>query len=121
MTALLKTFFEISINEEIQEHSAWKGTISGLKAEKMLRGKKTPYMYLIRGGEQERGNESDYYLTFVRPDLTIHHQPFVITINPEGWYYENFLGGGPYLNESIDHVIHLIMHCNKDEAVPFIS
>lgn len=120
MTVLLETSFS-TINEEIQEHSAWKGWISGLAAEKMLRGNPVPFTFLLRGGEQVRENETDYYVTFVLPDLTIKHQPFVITLNPEGWYYENMFSGGPFLNESIDDVVYLIMHCNKDEAVPFIS
>lgn len=109
-----------SINRDIQSHSAWFGNISGLKAEKMLRGLNNPYLYILRKGENETVSETDYYVSFILPDLSIKHQPFVITIAPEGWYYEN---GGPspaYLEASIDDVLHLMMHCEENQPKPFI-
>lgn len=116
MTALLE-FTASSIEQDIINHPTWLGRVSGLKAEKMLRGKKTPYLYVVREGECE----GDYYVTFVLPDLSIKHQPFVITVAPEGWYYENVQGGGPYTEASIDDVLYLIMHCKKGECVPYIA
>ena len=99
-----------SIEQEINNHPAWHGRMSGLSAEKLLRGRKTPYLYIIRAGE----NEMDYYVTFVLPDLSIRHQPFVITVTPQGWYFENAAATGPFnLAASIDDVLHLIMHCEK--------
>jgi hypothetical protein len=103
-----------SIEEDMQLHPAWLGSISGLKAEKLLRGKKTPYLYLLREGE----HENDYYVTYLLPDLSIRHQPFVITATKEGWSFENGGAGGPFTNSSIDDVIHLIMHCEKHECLP---
>ena len=98
-----------SIEKEIANHPAWHGRMSGLPAEKLLRGK-NPYLYLLRAGE----NEMDYYVTFVLPDLSIRHQPFVITVTPQGWYFENAAATGPFnLAASIDDVLHLIMHCEK--------
>ena len=102
-----------SIEQNIVDHPAWHGRMSGLPAEKLLRGEK-PYLYILRAGE----NEMDYYVTFVLPDLSIKHQPYVITLSPEGWYYENFNGGGPFTNASIDDVLHLIMHCDKGANTP---
>ena len=29
--------------------------------------------------------------------------------------------GGPYVNQTIDEVLHLIMHCEADECIPFIN
>ena len=111
-----------SINDDIVHQLAWKGRISGLAAEKMLRGKKTPFLYILRAGELESENEKDYYITFIQKDFTIKHQPFVITINPEGWYYENGCGGGPFIHTtSITDVLHLIMHAPKDAPQPMIS
>lgn len=118
MSANVRKTFSSSIHREIQNHPTWYGNISGLSADKMLRGRTTPYLYILRAGENERENETDYYVSFILPDLTIRHQPFIITVTPEGWYYENTGGGGPYIQESIDDVLHLMMHCQKDDCVP---
>lgn len=116
MSILLKeeTHCLSSIEQEIANHPAWHGRMSGLSAEKLLRGRKTPYLYILRAGE----NEMDYYITFVLPDLSIKHQPFVITVTAEGWYYENSGNGGPFTTASIDDVLHLMMHCNKGANSP---
>ena len=121
MTAISKTQSTVSIFKEIVEHPAWKGKLSGLSAEKMLRGKKTPYLYLLRAGEHEGEKETDYYVTFILPDCSIKHQPFVITDSSEGWYYENSGAGGPYTEASIEDVLHLIMHCRRDACTPLAS
>ncbi len=126
MTTLIKENIRTRINEEIQASPAWLGKISGLKAEKMLLGWDRPYLYVLREGEnKEEVNgicKTDYYITFVLPDLSIKHQPFVISTCEEGWGYYNGCPGGLYPKgtATIDDVLHLIMHCHKDECVPFI-
>jgi hypothetical protein len=118
MTALLKQYSICSIDVEIQRHPAWIGLVSGLHADKMLRWIKTPYQYVLRQGETDYA----YYVSYVQPDGTIKHQPFVLTTAPEGWYYENGGNGGPFLDTTtIDDVLHLIMHCDKDECIPLIK
>ena len=72
-----------SIIQSIHNHSSWLGYISGLKAEKMLRGK-NHFEYVLRGGE----SENDYYVTFVMADFSIKHQPFSISFISEGWSLE---------------------------------
>jgi hypothetical protein len=114
MSAIIQELFTSSIEYGIQLHPAWMGHVSGLTAEKLLRGRKIPYLYVLRQGEQP----SDYYVTYLLPDLSIAHRPFVITIDDSGWYYENTGGGGPYTNAGIEDVLHLIMHCGKDQCVP---
>ncbi|MFS8564122.1 MAG: hypothetical protein LVR00_07350 [Rhabdochlamydiaceae bacterium] len=116
MSTLLKeqTHYLSSIEQEIADHPAWHESLSGLAAEKLLRGRKTPYLYLLRAGE----SVMSYYVTFLRPDLTIEHRPFVITLSPEGWHYENGNTGGPFARASIDDVLHLIMHCAKGANHP---
>ena len=111
-----ETIFRSSfIVEDMPFHPAWYGGVRGLHAEKLLRGKK-PYSYLLRRGESNTENEVDYYVSFVLPDSSIKHQPFTITVAHEGWYYENGGGGGPLTHETIDDVLHLMMHC--DRGVP---
>lgn len=118
MSTILKKQI-LSIFEEIEMHPAWYGSISGLSGEKMLRGKTTPYLYILRKGELE----NDYYITFISSDLTIRHQPFLITDSIFGWHYENGCIGGPLRLEvnRFDDIIHQIMHCQKGECVAFTS
>ena len=124
MTALIQEFMEIcstSIKEEIEQHPGWLGHISGLKAEKLLRKYKKPFLFVLRAGEFEEENKTDYYVSFILPDLTIKHQPFVITTTAEGWCFENGTPGGPFTHATIDDVIHLMMHCHKDECAPVVQ
>ena len=122
MTALIQEFTTTdTINKEIENHQAWLGRVSGLVAEKMLRARKRPYQYVLRAGENKEENVTDYYVTFMLPDYTVKHQPFTITTTEEGWHYENWSPGGPYTQASFDDVLHLIMHCHKDECAPLIQ
>jgi hypothetical protein len=116
MTALLKhtTSLTCPVEHDIRANAGWLGHISGLKAEKLLRGNKTPFLYVLREGEYE----GDYYITFVGSNLSVSHQPFTITETETGWYYENG-GGSPLSPESrLDDILHLIMHCEKDQCQP---
>jgi len=117
MSIALKSTLPCSIDEDIQLHAAWKGHLSGLVGEKMIRGKSTPYLYLLRAGE----TEGDYYVTFLDADLSVRHQPFTITTTPQGWCYENGSPGGPFTQASIDDVVHLIMHCHKEQPIAFLG
>src|SRR5262249_22040524 len=103
-----------TIAHEIEQHPAWLGTISGLRAEKLLRSYTRPYLYILRSGE----GPGNYYLTFIQADLTIKHQPFLITETNRGWHFENGGAGGPFLTESFDEVLHLIMHCTPQDPTP---
>lgn len=104
-----------TITQDIESNVAWKGKISGLEADKMLRGKKTPYLYILRAGELDTENEKDYYVSFILPNMSIKHQPFVIRTKDDAWHFENTGGCGPlYLPHGINDVLHLIMHAPKD-------
>ena len=115
MSAILKQYNYIE--EEIRNHPAWIGHVSGLVAEKMLCNLKTPYLYVLREGE----NKGDYYITHTQPNGLVVHRPFIIMVTPEGWYYRNTTPGGPFTETSIDDVLHVIMHCKKEECVPFTN
>ena len=119
MSAIAKKMNDCSIFNEIESHSAWKGHISGIHAEKMLRGKNTPFLYVLRAGEHEKDQEVDYYITFIDADLKVRHQPFIITTTSQGWCFEQGGAGGPYPKASINDVIHLIIHSPKGAPVPF--
>jgi|LakMenEpi03Aug12_release.lakeMendotaPanAssembly.Ray.scaffolds.fasta_scaffold01000_4 hypothetical protein len=126
MTALKKHHFKNSVKNEIENNPAWLGHISGLKADKMLRNKKQPFLYVLRAGEFDDEDETAYYVTYVTSDFTVFHQPFVITVDAEGWYYENYSPGGPYqdLVSFIEEVLPKIMHCPAErthECVPLVN
>ncbi len=119
MSAVLNTLNR-SIFQEILFHPSWLGNIAGLAAEKMLRGQKAPFLYIMRQGESSNlKDEMNFYLTFVTEDLSVKHQPFTITLTPESWYYEN--GGTGPIDTSINEVLHLIMHCQKDQCASFVK
>jgi hypothetical protein len=113
MTTKLQENNHTYSDPHVHSDAAWKGRISGLEAQDMLIGQ-TPYVYLLREGEYP----SHYYVSFVRSDLTIQHQPFTITITPHGWYCRNGDGTGPFMNPNLQEVIHLIMHCKQEECQP---
>jgi hypothetical protein len=110
----------MTIHEEIENHPAWIDNISGLEADKMLRGLDLPYTYVLRAGETQSESVRDYYVTYVMSDSTIRHTPFKVTVTNEGWCYLNGNGGGPYTDASIGDVIHLIMHCESHECTPMV-
>lgn len=121
MTAILKEHasectYQHVVIREIETHSAWQGHISGLEAQKLLEGKNTPYLFILRKGEFE----NNYYVSFIGSDLTIRHQPFVITEDSKGWNCQNSGSWGPYTTASFDDILHLIMHCGKLEPKPHI-
>lgn len=121
MLATKKSIFNFSIVFEIESHSAWHEGISGLNAEKKLRNIKVPYVFILRKGEDSTNEEINYYVSFVQPDLTIKHQPFTIKIQEEGWYYENGMAGGPFVDASIDDVLYKIMHCEREDCIPYLQ
>lgn len=122
MSAVLETLKEETVIDDMKRHAAWWGDLPGMNAEKMLRGKRTPYLFLIRQGERStRQDQFNFYVTYVQADaVTIKHQPLVITLTEDGWYYENHGSGGPYMDPCIDDVLHLVMHCRKDQCVPLV-
>jgi hypothetical protein len=106
------------IHRDIQAHPAWYGRISGLVADKMLRNRETPFLYLLREGEHQTEDEMDYYISFVLKDLTIRHHPFRITITAKRWCYDDTDLRGPFAEESITDVLHLMMGCQKEDCIP---
>lgn len=113
MSAVIKTC-DIMVELLMRNHPAWVGRIPGLQADKLVRGAK-PYNYILREGEFE----TQYYVTFVHADGVVRHTPFIIYYDQGQWYFEQGGVGGGYEEETIGDVIHLIMHCNKEEAAPF--
>lgn len=107
------------IHREIQTNPAWFGRISGLVADKMLRNKKIPFLYILREGECDEGGRTNYYISFLLRDLSIRHHPFVIATTAEGWYYDDADTGGPFKDTSFENVLHLMMGCQQGDCVPF--
>jgi hypothetical protein len=113
------------IKEEIENHPAWLGNISGIKAEKLLSEWKKPYLYVLRAGENEEGNEIDYYVTYISDKAsgyTVRHQPFTIIFDEEIWACRQGGFYGPYQSDTTcEDILHLIMHCESHECVPLIN
>ncbi len=101
------------IEKSIQESVCWKGKITGLEAEDLLRGN-SAYTYLLREGEKSQ----NYYISFVEPSGYIKHQPIEIRYFAEAWFCKNYLVSGPYKNEKIEEIIHKPMHCAQEECQP---
>lgn len=118
MSAIVKGL-NSSVLFEIESHEAWLGFVSGLEAEKMLRGKKTPFLYVLRSGEKtETQNEKHYYVTYLDSNLVVRHQPLIITVASEGFYYENGGTGGPFIDVSINEILPLVMHAEDGKCIP---
>ncbi len=122
MSALSNKLQEFTIFEGIACHPAWHGNMTGIDAERTLRNLKVPYLYILRKGEVAvNENEEHYYVSFILPDFSVKHQALVVSIGHDGWCYENSKPGGPYQNLSLDPVLHLIMHCEEGECIPFVK
>lgn len=117
MSFLLQDNIDLAPSPQIENHLAWIGNVSGLTAEKLLKERNKPYHYILRAGEREDA----YYVSFVADDYSIKHIPFVITSDIQGWYSENGSPTGPFTTATIDDIIHLIMHCGINQAVPYIK
>lgn len=118
MSAMLKQFAYYSrCSPEIELSPSWLGKVQGLTAEKMLRGLNRPYVYVLRAGE----TEMDYYVTYIHADGTIRHQPFIVTINDNGWSCENGGWHGPFIQETIGDVVHKMIYCEKKECTPLVN
>lgn len=104
------------IEKSILSHPAWCRDITGLESEDLLKGKKT-YSYLLRAGEKI----SHYYLSFVDKDLLIRHQPFAIIYTGTTWYCRQGIPHGPFITQTIEDLVHRIMHCNPEDCTPVMK
>jgi hypothetical protein len=95
---------------EMQQHQAWHGLITGMFCEGVLRDREA-FTYILRQGERPY----HYYLSFVKEDGTFHHQPFVVELKSEGWFYRNF---NLHYSTSLEGIIPKIMHCSAEQGVP---
>jgi hypothetical protein len=115
MTINANQVFDQTTEPQVEQHPAWHGLIAGLEAEDRLRGQQT-FTYLLRKGEIP----NHYYVSFVLTDGTFKHQPFMVHTTPHGWYCKNASGTGPFLNLTIDDVVHIIIHCEKEDVTPLM-
>ena len=96
---------------EIQSHPAWHEKISEEGSEAQLQGK-APFTYLLRSGNEEHA----YFITYVKMDLSIFHQRFVIELDRKTWYYRNYITDGPA--ENLEELIPMMMHCDAMACTP---
>jgi hypothetical protein len=103
---------------EIQSHPAWHEKSSEGGSETLLQGK-PPFTYILRSGEEEHA----YFITYVKPDLSIKHQFFVLEIDQKGWYYRNgvTIGLPEILSKDLEKLIPMMMHCDDMACTPLRS
>ena len=119
MSILFKEQFcpDSYIVDEIENHPAWHRSISGLEAEKLLKAKKIPYLYLLRTGECRM----NYYVSFVHPDGSIRHQPFLITMGSGVWSFTNGSPSPLFKEETFADVLNQMVYCKKEELLAKVS
>ncbi|MBI3211638.1 MAG: hypothetical protein HYZ47_03010 [Simkania negevensis] len=101
----------VKVNQQlIQKHPAWHEDINAQQAEALLRGK-APFTYLLHKGDKEYA----YFISFVKGDHTVYHQPFTLEHDLKGWYYKNATPTRP--TEIIEELIPQMMHCNSNECL----
>lgn len=99
--------------DQVTTHSAWQGDISASASEKFLEGKPA-FTYLLRQGDKKH----EYYISFVKPDGSFHHQFFALELNKLGWVYRNGYTHGPMKNAP--DLIPMMMHCEPYECIPLL-
>ena len=114
MSIMTDQMYVNEVEQQLHLHPAWQGSLAGLYAEDKLKGQ-APFTYLLRSGEID----SHYYVSFVLPDGSIKHQPFLIKVTSGGWFCRNGYVVGPFLNMPFQEILHLIMHCEKSDCIPF--
>ncbi len=113
MTANIDQVLENVSHPQVEQHLAWHGKMAGLEAQDILQDH-APHVYLLRAGELP----SHYYVSFVCEDKMVQHVPFMIRVTPHGWFCRNSSGSGPFMRQTIDDVVHAIIHCEKESLRP---
>lgn len=116
MTAKIEQVLDLANYPQVEQHPAWHGKMAGLEAQDILQGR-SPHVYLLRAGELP----SHYYVSFVCESKTVQHVPFMIRTTPNGWFCRNATGSGPFMRQTIDEVIHTIIHCDKETIRPLFA
>ncbi len=98
--------------EEIKNHVAWRSEVTEISAETLLKGEPV-FTYILRPGDREE----IFFISFMHPDNTIHHQRFAIERNSQGWYFQNCVKNG--CEENIEALIPMMMHCTRNMCIPF--
>lgn len=96
--------------DEIMNHLAWYGELTGTEAELILRDKQD-LTYLLREGEKE-GN---YYLTYVKEGCSFTHIPFTVHPTLKQWFYRQ---GYPRFATDLKVFVPEIMHAEEADCIP---
>lgn len=115
MIAKVEEVIDSGHQPHVEAHPAWHGKIAGLEAEDRLRGH-VPHTYLVREGEIP----GHYYASSMREDGTIRHQPFFVRVTSQGWFCRNLSTQGPFIRQTIDDVIHSVIHSKKEDVSPLL-
>lgn len=98
--------------DEIVNHIAWYGDLTGTEAELILRDK-VDMTYLLRQGERD----DHFYLTFVKDGCAFSHIPFTINHTLKQWFYRQ---GFPRFASSLTVFVPEIMHTEEANCIPLV-
>lgn len=99
--------------EEITNHIAWYGNLTGTEAEIILRGK-SDLTYVLREGEKE----GHFYLTYVKDECSFTHIPFTVNTVLKQWFYRQ---GYPRFAPTLKGFIPEIMHADEADCTALVS
>jgi|GEM_PF-1470961 len=104
--------------DQIQSHEAWNEKLLEKDAENIMKDKE-PYTFILRKGE----NKNSYFISYVKEDLSIKHQGFVLELNRKGWFYRNGVTSGlaEILETDLYKLIPQMMHCDQSACKPLAS
>ena len=98
--------------DEISNHIAWFGELTGTEAELVLRDK-SDMTYLLRKGEKE----GHFYLTYVKNGCDFTHIPFTLNQTLKQWFYRQ---GYPRFAPTLKAFVPEIMHTEEMNCIPLV-
>jgi hypothetical protein len=102
-------FIQDKMNE-IMNHIAWYGNLSGTEAEVILRNK-SDMTYVLRQGERA----DQFYVTYVKDETEFTHLPFTVRSDVRKWFRQNWR---PHFAETLKEFIPEIMHVDEAGCTP---
>jgi len=101
-----------TLDERIKSSPAWKGTVSMLKGQAMLKGQK-PFIYMLSEGVEKY----HYFLYYVGADYKVHYKNVRIHYVNGVPIYRN---GGTGVYENIEKLLPSCLKCSSSLCNPLM-